>query len=263
MRPNALDSTDPRLLDRCHENIVEAFRLYARARPQGRIEEGRDAVRIASGLKSPPFNPVFVSGVPSDPRATVEESARFMSTAGASQWCLVARGDAADAVAPHVARVGLTERHDQPGMLLRSIPRVAPPLPPDFRIRRATSLELWEEMLRIGARGFTGHEPRDVLSRFPFKLADSICGYVGYFRGTPVAIGRGLHHRGVCGVFSVTTLPGFRGRGMGAAMTWRVCVDGRKAGARVAFLQASELGLPVYSGMGFETVMQYTHWRTA
>lgn len=46
-------------------------------------------------------------------------------------------------------------------------------------------------------------------------------------------------------------------------MTWATLRAGRDAGRRVGLPQSSEMGVPVYERMGFETVVTYRHFAPA
>jgi GNAT superfamily N-acetyltransferase len=81
--------------------------------------------------------------------------------------------------------------------------------------------------------------------------------YVGYADGQPVATSALLITGDVAGVYWVATAEAFRGRGYGEAMTWHVVREGAAAGCRVAALQASDMGRPVYERMGFRYVAGY------
>ena len=61
----------------------------------------------------------------------------------------------------------------------------------------------------------------------------------------------------VLGVFNVATVPGARGRGVGRAVTLAALRDGAAAGCRMAVLQASEMGHPVYERLGFRDFGAY------
>lgn len=67
----------------------------------------------------------------------------------------------------------------------------------------------------------------------------------------------------MAGVYSVGVVEAFRRRGIGEAMTRAVLRAGREAGCRVAVLQSSEMGRPLYERMGFETVVTYHHFEPA
>jgi GNAT superfamily N-acetyltransferase len=251
---------DPRLIADCHRNVFEAFRRIARSRPRGRIEEEWGAVRVANPGAGLGINQVFLTEVPADPSIEVAKSARFMESAGVQRWTLTALPHVAKSLGTVPESRGLTERHTIPGMILPSIPVRPPTPPPDLRIRRATTAALWEQMVRVGLEGLTGTVPDDPLSRFPFQLSATARGFVGFAGGVPVATSLQMSYRGISGIYLVATLPPYRGRGFGAAMTWRAVVDGRKDGCRVSCLQASDMGYPVYSKMGFQKFGEYTEW---
>jgi N-acetylglutamate synthase len=246
----------------CEANLIEAFRIVARARAVGRLEEERGVVRIASGIPSATMNPVFVSEIPRNPTKTIARSKEFMDAAGVSRWSVVAFERAADVLASLPEAEGLTLRKILPGMVLGPIPSRTPPRPTGLTIRRATTPALWTQMILTGVEGLSGKAPKDA-SDWPFELSRVVRGYVGFVKGVPVATSFGVAHRGVCGVFFVATLPPYRRRGIGAALTWQAIADGRRDGCRVAYLQATEMGLPVYSGMGFRKVTQYVTWQSA
>jgi GNAT superfamily N-acetyltransferase len=65
----------------------------------------------------------------------------------------------------------------------------------------------------------------------------------------------------VAGIYWVATLDEQRGRGYGAALTWAAVAGGRELGCRIASLQASRLGRPVYSRMGFVHVLDHESLR--
>lgn len=85
---------------------------------------------------------------------------------------------------------------------------------------------------------------------------------VGRVGGEIVGAAAGSLHQGAVGVFGVCVTEGRRRRGYGAALTAAVVTWGAERGADLAWLQASELGLPVYLAMGFEVVRDYVVWTT-
>jgi predicted acetyltransferase len=94
----------------------------------------------------------------------------------------------------------------------------------------------------------------------PFCLAIVYQGCVGFLGRTPVATSVGLPYVGIGGAYRVATLPGFRGRGYGSALTWQSAVDARRDGCRTSYLQASERGHPVDARMGYRKVASYPEW---
>ncbi len=77
--------------------------------------------------------------------------------------------------------------------------------------------------------------------------------FVGYADGRPVACSASYSGEDAVGVYTVATIPAARGRGYGTAVT-AAAMRTTQTPARVAVMQASEMGQPVYERMGFRTV---------
>ena len=81
--------------------------------------------------------------------------------------------------------------------------------------------------------------------------------FVGYVDGQPVATSGARLGHGIVDVEWVATLPGYRGRGIGAALTWAATLTNP---AEPATLIASDDGQPVYEAMGYLRLMRLTLW---
>ncbi|QGN58758.1 GNAT family N-acetyltransferase [Nostocoides sp. HKS02] len=78
--------------------------------------------------------------------------------------------------------------------------------------------------------------------------------------GVPVGAAAGVALDGVMGVYNVGTLEAARRQGVGRATTAALMRMGREAGCHSAILHASELGYPVYEGLGFEHVTDISQY---
>lgn len=58
----------------------------------------------------------------------------------------------------------------------------------------------------------------------------------------------------VAALYNIATVPDARGRGVGATVTLAVCRAAAERGARVAVLESSQMGHPVYRRIGFRDV---------
>ncbi len=81
--------------------------------------------------------------------------------------------------------------------------------------------------------------------------------FLGLVDGRPVATAGAREGHGVVDVDWVATLPGERGHGYGAALTWAATLCRPD---RTAVLIASDDGQPVYQAMGYLRLLRLTLW---
>ncbi|KAJ9132440.1 Acyl-CoA N-acyltransferase [Pleurostoma richardsiae] len=75
--------------------------------------------------------------------------------------------------------------------------------------------------------------------------------FVGRVHGRPAGAGIMFRAEGVAAVHYIATLPEFRRRGIGAALTLHAMMLARRFGCRIAMLTATEIGKGVYRSLGF------------
>lgn len=76
--------------------------------------------------------------------------------------------------------------------------------------------------------------------------------FVGYWQGQPAAAGSVIFCGDIAGLYNIATLPAFQRRGVGGALTDGMLAWAAGQGAKLAVLEASAMGLPVYQRLGFE-----------
>lgn len=247
-----------------HENFIGAFRDFSRFFPNHVVEEVEGTTCIRTGLPTPEFNPVFGLGRP-ESLDRVAERIDHLYRRTRTPWRLVTTAESRDDYAPLIRDMGLTLERTLPGMLLEPYPVAAPAVPPGLTIREVGDVDGIREFFRTGAVAFgsppdafdsvvEGFASEAKAQRSPARL------YVGRAEGKPAATAIRFTNHQVAGIFFVGTLPEFRRRGFGEAITWRAAMDGRREGCIASYLQASEMGRPVYERMGYRVVADYQDW---
>ena len=188
--------------------------------------------------------------------AALARSLRELEELGLPFWVQTREGRHPGAEA-EARRLGLVQVESEPGMVAAADDLAALP-ETDLDIRRVADDAGLRHAVDLAAVGFG--VPKEVMAPVYSRAVASMPGlstYVGYADGAPVCTAVGVVVRGNVGIFNVATPPEHRRRGYGAALTARAIRDGMEAGARLAALQASADGEPVYRRMGFRSVERY------
>jgi ribosomal protein S18 acetylase RimI-like enzyme len=177
-----------------------------------------------------------------------------VDASGAWPWVQTRSGH--DRAQRAAAELGLTAREIVPGMVARPDEFVAPPSVDGLAFELIPADEVATANAVLAASFGLPTEVLDAIST-AFAAVDGVSWYVGRVDGEIVGTALGITLDDVTGVFNVATLPEHRGRGHGAALTAHVVREGFDGGARLAFLQSTEIGHGVYRRLGFRDVEEY------
>jgi GNAT superfamily N-acetyltransferase len=81
--------------------------------------------------------------------------------------------------------------------------------------------------------------------------------YLGFYENKPVAASMALYHQDIVSVHMVGTLPAYRSKGMGYAISSKPLLDAYNKGYATAILTASQIGLPLAEKLGFKEYALY------
>jgi GNAT superfamily N-acetyltransferase len=159
---------------------------------------------------------------------------------------------------------GIGYDEEEPGMAvdLLSINEDLPPVP-SLQIEEALSasgIRQWSETTFVGAPPETIECVFTVHSHLPLGPQNSIRLYLGTLAGKPVATVKLFFAAGVAYIGRVVTIPEFRRRGIGAAMTLHALQAARIAGYRIAVLTSSPMGIAIYRRLGFKEFCMVTSY---
>jgi GNAT superfamily N-acetyltransferase len=252
-------SLSPALADAHDTNFAEFSTSYAR-RAGSDLERHASFDRAIIDLPALPYNGVFRSNLPQVDIARV--AAETITLAKRRQvpvaWrvtpttpphtvaALEAIGWHAEFHVPVMAKeLSAGSRPTRPGVTVEEVTTAG--LPEWSRVV-AVSFGCPEEYVEGPASydrdvGFPGET---ALRRFLLRIDGEPMASSALLPGSP--------RSGLAGIFCVGTLERVRGQGLGTVITQAAMDAAQNTGTRVAVLQASEQGRPVYERLGFDTV---------
>jgi GNAT superfamily N-acetyltransferase len=248
--------TEDELIEAADRNMVGAFAsLVPRVgHPKGGVVQFGRVSAVATGLPVPFYNPVLVLSATAtldDLRAAVG----WTRDRGFAPAVLV-REDLDGSFGVVCGELGLAaDPWRSPSMVLDPIPDIPPP-PAGLDVRQVRDTKALDEW------HFAASSGESMRRACPASVSEdpSTALLTGYIDGAPVSAAAAIRTDEVVGVYAVGTLEAFRGHGLGTALTWAAIARGLDWACRLAILQASELGFPVYQRMGFRTVSRYVEY---
>ena len=195
------------------------------------------------------------------PAADLIEQADAWFGARGRGYTIWARAKRDDDLVAAAERAGLLALFDTPEMVCdHRLPDV--PLPDGVEIRWVEDAGTIADFVTVndGAYAELGLPAGTVASiivepsRF---LVPHVRSAVAYLDGAPVAAAQTVLSHSAAGVYWVGTRPDARGRGIGEAVTRAVTNLAFDLGAPANTLQASTMGEPIYTRMGYRTLFRY------
>ncbi len=237
-------------------NYFEGFRRFATSMDGSEVIEGDGLLLIRTGLPAAKFNIAFVTRALRDPRASIEHAIEYFDRQSLP-FVVRVRAGVDDSAERAAEASGLPYSDTVPGMTLAPIPTI-PVAPSELDIRIARDRTGLDDHVDVLKAAF--EMPRSFGARLMNDRVLQLAGcevYVGYVDGAPVASSVLSATDGIAGVWNVGCLASHRRRGFGEAMTWHAVSRGAEIGCRIANLQSSEMGQPIYERMGFRLVSPY------
>jgi len=255
------DVSDEALVTAIRANMSDLFRLISNAAPEEHFENEK-FIRWYTPLQHPWFNGVL-STKPFEETddAFIEETIQYFRGKGINvfTWWMdppLQSSDWKTALSKH----GFGFDKGTPGMALdlQALNESQGPVDGlEIRIvRDEESLRAWTKVFVIGYGLPPAWENMvfDLWGRLGLDFP--VQNYVGYLNGKPVSTASLIYGGGAAGIYSVTTLPEARGKGIGSAVTLKPLQDAREMGYRIGTLQSSDMGFNVYKKLGFRHLCQ-------
>ncbi len=231
-------------------NYYETWRLMVEGSDISEIHEFDGLLITDCGLPFAFFNVAFVQRPLKKPEESIERVlAHFSSRSLPAMICFPPGVDEISEVL--VSGRGYQRANPHPGMTLYPIPE-PPGDPINLEIKTVRSdQELAQfQSTAEAAFGMPLSLPQYLLSP-RFRDHPGVHMFLGYVGNLPACTACLVTSNPIAGIYWVSTLPNFRHRGFGTAISWHAVNTGKKLGCEIATLQASALGRPVYEKMGF------------
>lgn len=178
-------------------------------------------------------------------------------------YTILIRAHADEELRAAAAAAGMLAFGDEPAMVLDHRLADAKP-PPGVELRRVESEVDAAAYGRIMGEAYATYGmPAEfgsaLVGRLAVLCAPHIVTFLASLEGEPAAGAMLIATHGVAGVYWVGTTPAARGHGLAELCTRAAGNAGFDLGARVAALQASVMGEPIYRRMGYVEVTRYPY----
>jgi ribosomal protein S18 acetylase RimI-like enzyme len=250
------------------ENLRTAMRFFAEATGSGDVGSLAGAVAMFSGLDYGVFNIALLEGHGASLEGALGEVARYFRSR-TLRWSFWLCEDLLDAPSRRRARqtffdFGLRAISHPPGM-------IAPALLP--AVRRLPAIECRPVADAATRQAFA--EITSISFEIPPLVAQAVYtperawngayqGFVGLVGGRPVSIAAIVPGGGALGIYSLGTLPLYRGQGYGEALLRAAVSEMQgRTGLERMVLQSTEAGYSLYRRMGFRDATRFTVYLTA
>lgn len=265
MNSSETERSDEPLITAIRANLCDFYRHLSRTIPEGQLESEK-FTRWYSPLQHPWFNGVLSSNPPeTGDEAFIDETIEYFRSKDVGKFTWWMEPHLAASVWEQVLMEhGFRLSDDTSGMAadLESLNESMPSVD-GLDIHIVTDEDLlrtWTNVFTLGYGLPPDWEPSIYQQWLRLGLGFPIQNYLGTLNGKPVATSCVFYASGAAGIYSVSTLPQARGRGIGAAMTLKPLQEARDRGYRIGVLQSSEMGYNVYKKLGFQHLCQIEYF---
>ena len=257
----------PTLAATADRNFVTHASWVQRRLPGSTVVEDDELVVSDSGLPCDTFNFICRARLSAaEAQARAADAIGHFRRAGRPFSWWVGPADTPDDLDRVLVGLGLTAAEGELAMAMDLAGLPPAEALPGLQIARVRTRAELSTFATLSAGNWTPPD-RDVVRFYELGagalLSDGcpLALYLGWQDGEPVATAEATVAGGVAGLYNIATLPAFRRRGIGRAMTLRPLADARAAGCATAVLQAAPDGVSIYERAGFRAFGTITEYK--
>ncbi len=250
-------------LERAHLNLVDSSRQFFELDPDAAIEAEPGWLFGAGSATHPVIsNAAFRRDDNVDAEDFISRAKEFFAARGRrfSIWTRVGQA-ADDDLAATAEAAGFQAVFEMPEMILGNNVLPTEPLPTGAELRQLSTEDEAPGFWRVAKEAYASNGfPPEVFAGYTDHsglLAENVVAFVVYLDGEPASIAMTIVSHGVAGIYWVGSTERARGQGLGRAVTVAATNAGLGGGAEIASLQASPMGRPIYTKLGYETAFDY------
>lgn len=250
---------DGDLSDSCAAGLHAHWRTQCGYVTGGEVAQRHGVLATATNLSDAPLNVAFAPGPVTDPEAAVTWFVDWFTARGLRPG-MELRADRHHEIESLLAARGFTVVVRRPAMALHPI-GVLPAPPPRVSVRTVRDEGDLAAFQAIQQDAFD-LTPEVAAEFLPWRAVETpgIAFFLGMYDDVVCACSAAtLSEHGV-GVVGVATLPAYRRRGLGRAVTSAAVAWGAARGADLAWLYPSAMARPLYEGLGFRALDDAQVW---
>jgi ribosomal protein S18 acetylase RimI-like enzyme len=259
--------TDDQIITAIEMNQFDFLSLINRAWSGGELHEEKDILWTISNIPFPLFNSVMRVNIDEgDVDELILRMKRLYAERHVPWTWRIGPSTHPSNLGERLIFNGLRHYDSLPGLALNldglSVDLEFPPGLSIIQIGNATSLGNWIEVMSESFN-IPNHASEAIFDSFlgvGFSLSQPVQHFMGVINGKAVATSTLFLGAGVAGIFNVATLPEFRRKGLGEALTIAPLLQARAQGYRFAVLESSRDGLSLYRRLGFKSYCQFEQY---
>ncbi|MEW6733619.1 MAG: GNAT family N-acetyltransferase [Acidobacteriota bacterium] len=248
-------------------NMLTHMSYFQSRHTEMAVDQNSDLIIIDSRLACDTFNFICRARLSLETAVSrIQEAVGYFQQVGHPFSWWVSPGDEPATLPALLNAAGLSRAEPEPGMAME-----LSKLPPNIstnglRIERALSSQQIADYATVLAALW---QPPDInvitfyqrVSELALAADCPMRFYVGYIDDQPVATSELCLAAEVAGLYNIATLPAYRCKGYGRALTLQPLFDALEVGTKIATLQASQAGYSLYTRIGFESIGLFSEFQ--